>query len=70
VVIDLDPSVFGVGRFAQSGLHAVPVLLHRRADADPAADFARLVPRSLVASVWEFVTESAAPFGYLVESHG
>jgi sarcosine oxidase subunit gamma len=67
VAIDLDPSVFGAGSFAQTGLHAVAVLLHRRADAGAAAVFELLVPRSLAASVWDFVTGSAAPFGYLVD---
>jgi heterotetrameric sarcosine oxidase gamma subunit len=64
--IDLHDSVFGPGRFALSGLHAVPVMLHRRADGGAGPAFELYAPYTWAASVWESLTESAAPFGYTV----
>ncbi len=64
--IDVEPAVFAVGRFVQSGLHGTSVLLHRRADHDAALDFDLHVPRSFAASIWDFIAETALPFGYRV----
>lgn len=68
--IDLHDTVFAPGRFAQTGLHAVPVLLHRRRDgaAGPAYDL--YAPYTWAASIWAMVTECAAPFGYRVTPIG
>ena len=64
--IDLHDSVFGPGRFAQTGLHSVPVLLHRRADAGAGPVYDLYAPYTWAASVWGTMTDSAVPFGYTV----
>lgn len=49
--IDLHDSVFGPGRFALSGLHAIPVMLHRRADGGAGPAYELYVPTTWAASV-------------------
>ena len=66
LAIDLDASVFGAGRFAQTGLSGIPVLLHRSAGEGAAADFELYVPSSFAAAVWDLLSEHARPFGYVV----
>jgi methylglutamate dehydrogenase subunit D len=66
--IDLHDSVFGPGRFALSGLHAIPVMLHRRADGGAGSAYELYVPTTWAASVWESLSESATPFGYTVSA--
>ena len=62
--IDLHPRAFPAGACAQSLLGHVAMLVH-------AVDEAMLdvyVARSLGLTVWEFLTESAAEYGYRVEA--
>ena len=60
VAIDLDPTVFPVGGFAQTGIHHVAGLLLRASD-DRYEFFA---PRTFAASTWEVLTDAARSFGY------
>lgn len=68
--IDFDTQVFGVGRFVQSGIHTVPVLVHRAADMAGAPVFDLYLPRSFAASLWDFIAQTALPLGYRVEAGG
>jgi sarcosine oxidase subunit gamma len=64
--IDVDDEAFGPDRFAQSGLHSVAVLVHRRRHAGPRFDL--YIPSSYAVSVWELIADTAAPFGYRVNA--
>ena len=60
IALDLHPSVFAVGHFAQTALDHVPVLLERTAELI----YALQVPTTWAVSVWEWLTDTALPFGY------
>jgi heterotetrameric sarcosine oxidase gamma subunit len=60
VAIDLDPTVFPVSGFAQTGIHHVAGLLLRASD-DRYEFFA---PRTFAASTWEVLIDAAHSFGY------
>ena len=60
VAIDLDPTVFPVGGFAQTGIHHVAGLL-LRASEDRYQFFAL---RTFAASTWEVLIDAARSFGY------
>ena len=60
VAIDLDPTVFPAGGFAQTGIHHVAGLLLRASD-DRYEFFA---PRTFAASTWEVLIDAAHSFGY------
>lgn len=60
VPIDLDPTVFPVGGFAQTGIHHVAGLL-LRANEDRYEFFAL---RTFAAFTWEVLVDAARPFGY------
>lgn len=60
VAIDLEPTVFPVGGFAQTGIHHVAGLL-LRASEDRYEFFAL---RTFAASTWEVLTDAARSFGY------
>lgn len=60
IALDLHPSVFGVGHFAQTALHHMPVLLERTAELR----YALQVPTTWAVSVWEWLSDAALPFGY------
>ena len=64
VSVDLRPQAFAVGRFAQTGLHHVGVLLERLG----ADSFELYVLRTYAASTWEWMIDAALPFGYEVMS--
>jgi len=68
--IDFDEQAFGAGRFVQSGIHTVAVLVHRAADADGAPAFDIYLPRSFTASLWDFIAQTAMPLGYRVDAGG
>ena len=61
--IDLDPEVFTANAFAQSAIHHMHVLVHR---VDMAGElvFDVYVSRELAVSLWEWLTEAAAPLGF------
>jgi heterotetrameric sarcosine oxidase gamma subunit len=60
VSIDLHPTVFPVGGFAQTGIHHVAGLL-LRANEDRYEFFA---PCTFAAFTWEVLIDAARPFGY------
>jgi sarcosine oxidase subunit gamma len=60
VAIDLDPTVFPVNGFAQTGIHHVGGLLLRA--SDDRYEFFAL--RTFAASTWEILLDAAHPFGY------
>ncbi|MDP1907019.1 MAG: hypothetical protein Q8K85_01870, partial [Hyphomicrobium sp.] len=62
--IDLNAAAFPPDNFVQSGIHSIGVLVHRRANENGAPVFEVHVPRSYAVTIWEFLAESAAPFGY------
>ena len=64
--IDLDPSVFARGAFAQSGIHGVSVLCHRSGPDQ----FDLIVPRNFAVEVYDWLEATAAQFGYVVEEAG
>jgi sarcosine oxidase subunit gamma len=68
--IDFDERVFGPGHFVQSGIHTVSVLVHRQDDESGAPVFDIYMPRSFAVSLWAFITQTALPLGYHVESGG
>lgn len=68
--IDFDEQTFAVGRFVQSGIHSVAVLVHRDADEAGVPAYDIYVPRSFAVSTWDFITQTAMPFGYSVEAGG
>lgn len=63
VPIDLHVEVFPRDRCAQTGLHGVPVLLHRGDDGPVPPAYDLYVPYTWAGSVWEVVAEGATPFG-------
>lgn len=60
VPIDLHPTVFPIGGFAQTGIHHVAGLL-LRANEDRYEFFAL---RTFAAFTWEVLVDAARPFGY------
>lgn len=64
--LDFAPAAFPVGGFAQTGIHGVPVLIHRRFEAT----FDLLIPVTWAGSLWEWMCENARPFGYAVDAPG
>jgi sarcosine oxidase subunit gamma len=60
MALDLHPSVFAVGHFAQTALDHVPVLLERTAELR----YALQVPTTWAVSVWDWLSDAALPFGY------
>lgn len=66
--IDFDGRAFAPGRFVQSGMHSVAVLVHRAADEGGAPVFDIYMPRSFAASLWAYLTQTAMPLGYRVDA--
>ena len=62
--IDLHEEAFARGQFVQTGLHSVPILLHRLADQNDAAAYDLYCPYTWAVSVWEALIGSALPLGY------
>lgn len=60
VAIDLHPTVFPVGGFAQTGIHHVAGLLLRVGDER----YEFFAPRTFAASTWEVLLDAAHSFGY------
>jgi heterotetrameric sarcosine oxidase gamma subunit len=60
VAVDLDPAVFPVHGFAQTGIHHVAGLLIR-ANEDR---YELYVPRTFAASTWEVLLDAALSIGY------
>lgn len=63
VPIDCDPAVFPVGRFVQTAIHHVGVLLHRYAEEQ----WELLVPVTWAQSLWDYLLEAASPLDYRLE---
>jgi sarcosine oxidase subunit gamma len=66
VSLDLHEDIFPQGRFALTGINAVPVLLHRPADDAEAPRYDLFIPYSWAASLWDLICEASLPFGYQV----
>jgi heterotetrameric sarcosine oxidase gamma subunit len=66
IALDLHPSVFAVGRSAQTGLHHTGVFLERVGDDG----YEIYVPRTYAQSIWEWLIDAALPFGYDVAVEG
>ena len=64
--VDLHPDVFARGAFAQSGIHGVATLCHRSGPDQ----FDLIVPRNFAVVIYEWLEETAAQFGYMVEEAG
>jgi heterotetrameric sarcosine oxidase gamma subunit len=64
IAIDLHPDAFGVGQFAQTGLHHVSVLLHRTEECC----YELYLPRTFAVSLWEWLCDAALAEGYGVGS--
>lgn len=62
VPLDVHPDVFGIGQFAQTGVHHTPVLIHRTG-ADRYEIYAL---RTFALTVWDWLTDAAFEFGYEV----
>lgn len=60
VPMDFDLSQLPVGRFAQTGMHEVAILIERTAHER----FRILAPYTWARSVWDRLCTAAAPFGY------
>ena len=60
VPIDVRDRNFPVGAFAQTGLHHTPVLLERSAPHR----YELYVLHSFAVSAWEWIIDSALPYGY------
>jgi sarcosine oxidase subunit gamma len=63
LAIDLHPTAFPIGGFAQTGIHHIGGLL-LRAGEDRYEFFAL---RTFAASTWEVLIDAARPFGYQIE---
>lgn len=62
IAVDTRPDALPPGRFAQTGLHHVAVLVHC---AGPQS-FEILVPGTWAETIWDFLVDSAGPFGVTV----
>ena len=60
VTIDLRPTAFPAGCFAQTGVHHAGVLLERSG----AERYEMYVLRTYAVSTWEWIVDAAMPFGY------
>jgi len=63
LAIDLDPAAFAPLQVAQSAIHEIGVIV-RRLDAET---FDLYVYRGFALSLWQWLTDAAAEFGYRVE---
>ncbi len=63
IAIDLDSRHFGEGQFAMTGLHHTPILLFR-----PEKELYEIwAMRTFALDLWEWLIDSAWPFGYNVK---
>lgn len=63
--LDLHPAVFAVGACAQTAIARINVLIHRVGDGDEDA-YDLYGARSTARSLWHWITQGAAEFGYRV----
>ena len=66
VPVDLHPDVFARRAFAQTGIHGVAVLCTRSGPDQ----YDLIVPRNFAVVIYEWLEETAAQFGYVVEEAG
>lgn len=62
VPLDFHPDVFGVDRFALTGLNHTPVLIHRCGEDR----YELYALRTFGLSVWEWLIDAALPLGYQI----
>jgi sarcosine oxidase subunit gamma len=60
IPLDFHPEVFPVNRFALTGLHHTPILVHRSG----AERYELYAMRSFALWTWEWLTDAALQFGY------
>lgn len=63
IAVDLHPTAFDVGHFAQTGLHHTGVMIER--SGENRYEFYAL--RTFAESIWDWLIDAALPFGYDVE---
>ena len=59
IALDLHPEVFALNRFALTGLHHTPILIHRSGEMR----YELYAMRTFALSVWEWLTDAALPLG-------
>jgi len=64
--IDLHENEFTVNSFVLTGIHEVPVLLHRLENDAKTPLFDLFVPYTWAASIWHLICHASLPFGYQV----
>ena len=62
IAVDLHPSAFPIGRFAQTGLHHTGIFLERCGEER----YELFLPRTFAASIWDWLVDAALPLGYEV----
>ncbi len=63
MAIDLHPTVFDVGQFAQTALHHTGVVVERSGETR----YELYALRTFAESIWDWLIDAARPFGYEVE---
>ncbi len=66
VPADLDPGQFAQGAFVQTGIHGIATLCHRSGRDQ----FDLIVARNFAVNIYEWLEETCAQFGYVVEEAG
>ncbi|MCP5084218.1 MAG: hypothetical protein GY948_21230 [Alphaproteobacteria bacterium] len=66
VPVDLHPDEFARSAFAQTGIHGISVLCTRSGPDQ----FDLIVPRNFAVVIYEWLEETAAQYGYVVEEVG
>jgi heterotetrameric sarcosine oxidase gamma subunit len=60
IPLDLHPDVFPPGRFALTGVHHTPVLIHRSGESR----YELYVMRTFAQSIWDWLIDAVMPLGY------
>ncbi len=63
MAINLHPTVFHVGQFAQTALHHTGVVVERSGESR----YELYALRTFAESIWDWLIDAALPFGYEVE---
>ena len=66
VAADLDAGQFAQGTFVQTGIHSIATICHRSGRDQ----FDLIVARNFAVNIYEWLEETSAQFGYVVEEAG
>jgi heterotetrameric sarcosine oxidase gamma subunit len=66
IALDFHPLIFEIDRFALTGLHHTPILVHRSGDNR----YELFAMRTFSQSVMEWLIDAALPFGYEIAASG